>query len=144
MNAYADTGFVVTLYKEEATSASAAAAMARQTAAVRLSPLVELEFRNALHLAVFRGDLTGTEAAALESLFKEDVANGIFAILPVPASTLFAKAMELADRHSAGLGTRSLDLLHVAAALLLKAETFFSFDERQRKAAEAEGLDVRP
>ena len=52
MNAYADTGFVVTLYKEEATSARAAVLMARQTAAVRLSQLGELEFRNALHLAV--------------------------------------------------------------------------------------------
>lgn len=88
MNAYADTGFVVTLYKEETTSASAAALMATQTAAVYLSQLVELEFRNALHLAVFRGDLTVTDAAPLQSLFKEDVANGIFAIIPVPASTL--------------------------------------------------------
>jgi predicted nucleic acid-binding protein len=144
MNAYADTGFVVTLYKEEATSASAAALMAGQTAGVSLSQLGALEFRNALHLAVFRGELTASDAAPMQSLFQEDVANGIFVITPVPASTLFAKAMELADRHSAGLGTRSLDLLHVAAALLLKADTFLSFDERQRKAAKAEGLKVKP
>ena len=32
MNAYADTGFVVTLYKEEVTSARAAALMTRQKA----------------------------------------------------------------------------------------------------------------
>ncbi len=94
MNAYADTGFVVTLYKEEATSASAAALMASQTAAVRLSQLGELEFRNALHLAVFRGELTANDAAPMQSLFEEDVANGIFTIIPVPASTLFPKAME--------------------------------------------------
>lgn len=144
MNAYADTGFLVTLYKEEATSASAASLMAGQTAGVRLSQLGELEFRNALHLAMFRGELTTNDAAPMQSLFQEDVANGIFIITPVPASTLFAKAMELADRHSAGLGTRSLDLLHVAAALLLKADTFLSFDERQRKAAKAEGLNVKP
>ncbi len=144
MNAYADTGFVVTLYKEETTSASAAALMTSQTAGVGLSQLGELEFRNALHLAVFRGELGANEVAPLQSLFQEDVANGIFIITPVPASTLFAKAMELADRHSSGLGTRSLDLLHVAAALLLKADIFFSFDERQRQAAKAEGLHVKP
>ena len=142
MNAYADTGFVVTLYKEEATSTRAAALMAKQTASVRLSQLGELEFRNALHLAVFRGELTAGDAALKKRLFQEDVANGIFAITPVPASRLFAKAMELADRHSARLGTRSLDLMHVAAAVLLKANTFLSFDERQRKAAMAEGLNV--
>ena len=34
--------------------------------------------------------------------------------------------------------------MHVAAALLLETDTFFSFDERQRKAAKAEGLKVLP
>lgn len=144
MNSYADTGFVVTLYKEEATSASAAALMVGQTTGIGMSQLGELEFRNALHLAVFRGELTAADATSLQTLFQEDVANGIFIITPVPASTLFAKAMELADRHSPGLGTRSLDLLHVAAALLLQADTFLSFDERQRQAARAEGMKVKP
>ncbi|MEZ4626074.1 MAG: hypothetical protein R2843_15085 [Thermomicrobiales bacterium] len=32
----------------------------------------------------------------------------------VPAGTLYPLAIELAARHSATLGTRSLDLLHVA------------------------------
>jgi predicted nucleic acid-binding protein len=144
MNAYADTGFLVALYKAETSSARAAALMAKQTTSVRLSQLGELEFHNALHLAVFRGELTAGDAALKKCLFLEDLANGIFTILPVPASGLFAKSIELADRHSASLGTRSLDLIHVAAALLLKAETFLSFDERQRKAAKAERLKVKP
>lgn len=144
MSAYADTGFIVTLYKEEVTSARAVAQMAKQTTSVQLSQLGDLEFRNALHLAVFRGELTGGDAVLKKRLFMEDVANGIFIIGPVPAAALFAKAAELADRHSARLGTRSLDLMHVAAALLLKAEVFLSFDERQRKAARAEGLKVKP
>lgn len=144
MIAYADTGFVVALYKEESTSAHAAALMARQTTSVRLSQLGELEFRNALHLAVFRGELTAGDAALKKHLFLEDAANGIFTIMPVPASELFARSVELADRHSARLGTRSLDLIHVAAALLLKADAFLSFDERQRKAAKLERLKVKP
>jgi predicted nucleic acid-binding protein len=40
--------------------------------------------------------------------------------------------------------SRSLDLMHVAAAILLGAETFLSFDGRQKQVAEAEGLLVRP
>ena len=144
MNAYADTGFVVTLYKLEITSERAAALMAKQTQSVRMSQLGEIEFTNALQLAVFRKDLTPREAMLKKRLFQEDVANGIFTIVPVPAATLFAKTAELAHRHSARLGTRSLDLMHIAAALLLGAETFFSFDERQLKAAKAEGLKVKP
>ena len=42
------------------------------------------------------------------------------------------------------IGTRSLDLMHVAAAMILEAGLFLSFDERQRKAAEAEGLRTEP
>jgi predicted nucleic acid-binding protein len=144
MRAYADTGFIVTLYKEEATSTRAAALMARLATTVHLSQLGELEVRNALHLAVFRGELSAADAALKKRTFLGDVANGIFSITPVPASELFPKSCQLADRHSSRLGTRSLDLLHVAAALLLKADTFLSFDERQRKAAKLEGLKVKP
>ena len=144
MNAYADTGFVVTLYKLESTSARAAALMAKQPQSVRMSQLGEIEFANALQLAVFRKEITAREAALKKRLFVEDVENGIFTIIPVPAATLFTKTAELADRHSARLGTRSLDLMHIAAALLLDAKIFFSFDERQRKAAKAEGLKIKP
>ena len=118
--------------------------MARPSACLTLSQLCELEFRNALHLAVFRGEITAIDAELRKRLFLEDLANGIFAVTPVPASELFAKSIELADRHSARLGTRSLDLMHVAAALILKAGFFLSFDTRQRKAAKAEGLKVKP
>ena len=40
--------------------------------------------------------------------------------------------------------TRSLDLMHVAAALLCKARVFLSTDARQRTAAKAVGLEVNP
>lgn len=38
----------------------------------------------------------------------------------------------------------AIDLMHVAAALILKADLILSFDERQRKAAEIEGMRVGP
>jgi hypothetical protein len=34
--------------------------------------------------------------------------------------------------------------MHVSAALILKADLFLSFDERQREAAEKEGLKIGP
>jgi len=41
------------------------------------------------------------------------------------------------------LGTRTLDVLHVASALALQADTFHTFDTRQAKQAAAERLLVR-
>ena len=73
-----------------------------------------------------------------------DLASGFLVPRTVPAADLHAKARELSDRYSPTLGTRSLDLLHVAAAVLLETETFFSFDERQRQAAAGEGMEVKP
>jgi hypothetical protein len=144
MNVYADTGFIVPLYKAESTSPAAAAMMGRLQSPVWLSPLGELEIHNAFQLSVFRSEIDSTSARHKKHLFAEDRAKGIFLIQPVPASTLYPKAIELAERHSATLGTRSLDLMHVAAALILKADLFLSFDERQRKAAAAEGLKIAP
>lgn len=144
MSTYADTGFVVTLYKTESTTVRAAALMAKQKQSVRMSQFGEIEFINALHLAVFRKEVTPQEAALKRRWFQEDIANGIFTISPVPAALLFTKTAELADRHSARIGTRSLDLMHVAAAIILETDTFLSFDERQRKVAKAEGLKIKP
>lgn len=144
MTAYADTGFVVSLYKAETTSLAAATMMARLQAPVWLSQLGGLELHNAFQLSVFRGEIAAAAALRKKQLFAEDLAKGIFTILPVPAATLYQKTIELAERHSATLGTRSLDLMHVAAALILTADLFLSFDDRQRKAAEAEGMKVGP
>jgi len=57
---------------------------------------------------------------------------------------VFMLARRLSRRHTAKVGTRSLDIIHVASALLLRPEVFYSFDERQRRLAETEGLTVRP
>jgi hypothetical protein len=62
----------------------------------------------------------------------------------VAPDELHKRATQLSDRYAPALGARSLDLLHVAAALVLEAKVFFSFDERQRKAAKSEGRRVKP
>ena len=46
---------------------------------------------------------------------------------------------ELSDRHTAGLGTTAVDTWHVAAAVLVRADVFWTFDGPQRKLALAIG-----
>ena len=62
----------------------------------------------------------------------------------VSQASIYAKAGELSDLHTPSTLSRSLDLMHVAAALLCKARLFLSTDIRQRKVAQAEGLKVKP
>ena len=50
--------------------------------------------------------------------------------------------VELARRFGPTLGVRTLDTLHVACALELKAQKFWTFDDRQARLAEAVGLDT--
>ncbi|MBI3885023.1 MAG: hypothetical protein HY302_04760 [Opitutae bacterium] len=57
---------------------------------------------------------------------------------------MLAEAERLSARHSFGGGHRSFDLLHVAAARVLKADLFLSFDLAQRDLATAAGLKVGP
>jgi predicted nucleic acid-binding protein len=56
----------------------------------------------------------------------------------------FRIAAQLSERHSAVIGTRSLDVLHIAAAKTLGAVELLSFDTRQRTLAATLGLSTSP
>ena len=144
MVAFADTGFIASLYLEETTSKAADAALGGQRGPLPLTPLVALELRNAFNRAVQRGRITMAQRDALWQDVEADIAGGFLVPTAVPSVQLHDRARELSDRHTPLLGTRSLDLLHLAAALVLESKIFFSFDDRQRKAAAGEGLKVKP
>jgi predicted nucleic acid-binding protein len=144
MVAFADTGFIASLYLEESTSQAADAALGNRRESLPLTPLVMLELRNAINRAVQRRHITAAQRDALWQDVEADIASGFLVPAPVASGPLHDMARKLSDRHTPALGTRSLDLLHVAAALILEAKEFFSFDDRQRKAAAREGLKVKP
>jgi len=144
MVAFADTGFLASLYLKESTSAAARAAIQSQSVVLPYTPLVALELRNSLNRAVQRGRITAAQRDALWQDVETDIAGGFLVPTPVASGPLHDQARQLSDRHTPTLGTRSLDLLHVAAALVLESKIFFSFDDKQRKAAAAEGLKVKP
>ncbi len=144
MVAFADTGFVASLYLKESTSAQARAAIQAAPVVLPLTPLAMLELRNAFNRSVQRQRITAAQRDALWQDVEADIASGFLVPTPVASDELHRKARQLSDRHTPTLGTRSLDLLHVAAALVLEAKVFFSFDDRQRKAAASEGLKVKP
>jgi predicted nucleic acid-binding protein len=141
MIGYADTSFLVSLYLPDNHSPAAWSAM-KSRPYLYLTPLHELEFVNAIELAVFRKLIRRTEAKLVLRDFEQD-RGGLFAITQIPPES-FSRAEQLARRHSSILGTRSLDILQVATALILKPDVFLTFDERQRKLAKAEKMRVMP
>ena len=144
MVAFADTGFLASLYLKQSTSAAARASIQSEPVVLPYTPLVALELRNSLNRAVQRQRITTAQRDALWQDVEADIASGFLVPTPVASGPVHDKARQLSDRHTPTLGTRSLDLLHVAAALVLETKIFFSFDERQRKAAASEGLKVKP
>ena len=108
---------------------------------VLLTPLGELELANALELRIFRREATATAIRTVQARIQEHVRAGFFSVQPMPM-TAYERARRMTRRHSAQLGTRTLDILHITSAIELGAERFLTFDERQRKLAQVEGLRV--
>jgi predicted nucleic acid-binding protein len=140
--AYADTSFLFSLYVPDANSPAAAAKMRSRGTTLLVTDFGEFEFTNAVSWRVFRRQLlAGERRAALDS-FSKDVEAGILRLGSVPGAAYF-RAKQIALVQTPLLGARALDVLHVACAIVLKAEAFFTFDRRQAELAEAVGLRVR-
>jgi predicted nucleic acid-binding protein len=144
MKYFADTGFLLSLHLQETTSTAAAGALSTVTEPLPVPPLVALEFRNALRLAVFRRNITEAERAAAWASFGQDIAHGCLEFVAADAAAVYAEAELLCDQFTATVGVRTLDLLHVACARVLSRTEFLSFDKRQRSLASLAGLRALP
>ena len=142
MNDYADTGFICSLYAPDAHTDRAARFMEKQDAPISFSWLHQVEFRNALRLRVFRKEITAAQRDHSLNLLLSDLSAGIFNNVELAQSNVLIETERLSAQHSEKLGTRSLDILHVAMAVTLGSERFLSFDIRQVKLAKAAGLKV--
>ena len=108
-----------------------------------LTSFGELELMNALHLRWYRRELTRSRAKQALALFQHDIVSGVYFLKPL-AATVFERALRLSRKQTFRLGTRTLDVLHVASALEFRAKTFYTFDRRQGGLAHACGLTVLP
>jgi predicted nucleic acid-binding protein len=154
MKPYVDTNFFCRLYLPLPETDEAATLMAKAQAAVSpalpITWLHRLETINAFQLCVFAGKshgqrhITLEQASAAHANFKADLAQNTFLrFAQLDLTKLEAEFEELALRHTAKYGFRTYDMLHVAAAILLKCDTFWSFDPKASKLASLEGLAIR-
>ena len=141
MIAYADTSFLFSLYLPDANSGIAASVVERLAPAILLSPIAELELTNALQSRVFRREITAREAEEAWARILEHIESEFLVLCPMPP-TVYERSRQMSLRWTAKVGARSLDVLHVAIASLLKPDIFLTFDARQRRLARLEGLRV--
>jgi predicted nucleic acid-binding protein len=136
-----DSSVLAAFYLAEPHSAAARGAVTR-VPVVPFTALHHLEVRNAFRLLVGWKRMTAGQLAAVLARLDEDIAAGRLAQTPVDLGAVFSRAEELSERHSRRLLTRSLDVLHVAAALELSCLRFVTLDTRQGRLAAACGLKV--
>lgn len=155
MSAYADTNFLINLYLTRPHSMEAQRVLGdflrRHDLALPFTPLHRLEFRNAIRLAVFRQADPGERSldrAAARSILAEheaDLDERVFIEhTPIDWTEALRQAELLSKANTEEKGFRSLDLLHVGAALSLGAEQFLTFDRGAGLLAKLAGLTVKP
>jgi predicted nucleic acid-binding protein len=136
LKVYADPSFIVSLYSPDANSAAASHIMQALPADRFVTTFGELEVVNAMGLRVFRKEVSPSQAHSSLSEFEKDLRDGIFQIREL-TDAILGRAHQLSRPTTAKLGTRTADLLHVAAALELGADSLYTFDLHQRKLAQA-------
>ena len=141
MTSCVDASFLFSLYVLDVNSAAASAKMRRAVLPLLLADVGKIEILNAVGLRLFRKDLRPTEAKEVYGLFREDIEQGVVRIVPLPAAA-YRQAEQIARTHTPLLGTRTLDVLHVAGALVLRADAFYTLDKKQARLAAALGLRV--
>lgn len=140
---YADTSFLVSLFVHEKYSEQASSFLSRLRRPLLLSRLTRLEWVSALQLRVFRGEIT-LDQVLHHRRNLEILENAGNLITDTNDAHIWHSAEKLAFDYSHRLGTRSLDVWHVAFAFAKNSEWFLSFDLKQRTLAESLGFKLNP
>ena len=141
MKIYLDTSFLVSLYSLDRNSLAAVRLIRASGNRRVMTNLGEFEAENALQLRVFHGEISLAQAQASWDDLTSDLRAGILQLIPLPPEA-FTRGLQLSRQTTARMGTRSADILHIAAALELGCEALYSFDQRQRKLARAMHLKL--
>jgi predicted nucleic acid-binding protein len=137
---YADTSFLFSIALHDANSSAVFTYLKAHPTGLVFTSWQRCELRNAIQLAVWRGNCDAMLARRAIENISTDVAAGNLVESQLDWPDVLMTADKLSDRHTAALGVRTLDLLHVAAAVCLGAKKFITCDGRQLALANAAGL----
>jgi len=142
---YVDPSALARLYIHQYGSREMAGWRARVRGALMVTHHGRTEVINAICRAAFLGQLSRGGLSEALSDFSSDFASGHLRQAEILWRAALNRAAELSERYTPKLGTRSLDVLHVACALELKLGYFLTFDARQQELAVSAAMKpVRP
>ena len=139
---FCDSSFLVALYLGTQSHSKTAREIAVTFASGIPYPwLIELELCTALRrILADKRDLLSKTLRNIKAAQKE----GLLVECEPDFKRVAVYALELSERYTTTLGLRTLDIIHVATALELRADTLASFDTRQKKLAASVGLKLLP
>jgi predicted nucleic acid-binding protein len=153
MRVFADTNFFTHLWMDLAFKSEAERllqSLHRAGAVLPVTRMLRMELTNALQRLIYE-TRHGTQivhvspeaALVARGVFDDETrASEFLRWQSVSEETLEIAFETLAYRHTAKHGFRTYDILHVASALMLGCDTFWTFDERAKKLARLEGMQT--
>ena len=139
---YFDSGILIKLYIRERNSADAIK-LITPFSCLPFNRLHELEITNTFHTLAGRGLITVVQRVTAEHHLASDLASGRLSRQEPDWLHLFQDALDLARQFSTTALARSLDILHVATAIAVKADIFITADKRQYDLAMQTGLECQ-
>ncbi len=139
---YADPSVLLKLYLNVPESHRVAIWRTKLGGALFVTHHGRVELVNGIALAAHRRMIDERAFTAALAAFDDDFEQGRYLQADLSWRAALNQAGALSRKHSATLGTRSLDVLHVACALELGLKTFVSYDTRQQKLARIAGLKL--
>ena len=141
---YFDSGVLLKLYLPEFRTPEASQHFRQAPVLVPFTPLHGVEVRSALRQKVGRGEISAAECARLLQAVDSDLASGVYSTPTIGWPDVYLEAETLSAAHTVSTLCRSLDILHVALAVVLGASELCTFDVRQARMAKAAGISVIP
>jgi len=153
MSAFADTNFFTNIWTNLAHSDEAHdlfGGLLERNGHLPVTRLLRMEITNSLNRLVFETRngsqiirVTPEAAMAAKGQFDDDLEKGDFLQWAMISEMELEEVFNmLSARHTAKHGFRTYDILHVASALLLGCDTFWSFDAKVKQLARLEGLQT--
>ena len=142
MKSYVDSGVLVKLYIRERNSSEAISALS-QFKSLELNQLQELEIRNTFRALEGENHISSFQRAASEHELEADLIKGRLRRKFPDWALAFKEAMNLSQLYTAETLARSLDLLHVAIAVVSNSDLFLTGDKRQYEVAQRAGLQAQ-
>jgi predicted nucleic acid-binding protein len=139
---YADPSALLKLYLHEPESRAMSKWRAKTTGPLAVTHHGRVELITGLSLAAHRNFLTPVALEAALAALDDDFEQGRYSPADLLWRAVLRRAADLSRAHTPTLGTRSLDVIHIASALELGLKRFVTFDARQHQLALAAGLKV--